>query len=236
MRAFLLATLLLASPAALAATEEEPEATPSPTPEARPAQPATRPVAEAPARDRLGWEAEAALTWQGVFDGGIHVFSEGFWLGGAEMRVRRSVELDRAIVFVSPELAYGAAHAARGYPGTASTELWLQRLSAGARASVRIRALGPARPFLRGGATGLWGTALAHGPYRHHREEAYGWGAYGSAGLEVDLAAARLAPGRRHWVLGAEAGHLYTPGLNFGRMGVLAVNGAHVSAQLSRRF
>lgn len=223
------------------ATPAPPPTAPLPTPEPTPAWSA---VAESVAietprttRPALGWEVEAAIASHGVFDGGIHVFSEDSWLTGAELRVRKAVAPGLSRIHAAPELSYGLAHESRLYPGNASTELWLQRFQVGARASVSIDRMPSLRPVGRAGAAGLWGTALAHGPYRDHREEAYGFGAYASAGVEVDLGRAfTLLEPQQRLLFGLEVGHLYTGGLGFGRMGTLDVNGAFMSGQLTARF
>jgi hypothetical protein len=261
MRPLFTCLLVLASLAPLSALAESetpapaPEATPTPAPVATPAPvqtPAPTPVttpswtaagelaapaASRPARPVKGWDVEAAVASQGVFDGGIHVFSEDSWLTGAELRVRKAVAPGFSRVSAAPELSYGLAHESRLYPGSASTELYLQRFQAGVRASVFLDRFPSIHPVGRAGATGLWGTALAHGTYRDHREEAYGFGAYASAGFEVDLGRAfTLLDPEQRLLFGVEAGHLYTGGLGFGRMGMLDVNGAFMSAQLTARF
>lgn len=222
-----------------------PVQTPAPTATASPVTTPTwsavgdlaAPAAPRPARPALGWDVEAAIASQGVFDGGIHVFSEDSWLTGAEVRVRKAVAPGFSRVSATPELSYGVAHASRLYPGDASTELYLQRYQAGVRASFFFERVPMIRPVGRAGAAGLWGTALAHGTYRDHREEAYGYGAYASAGFEVDLGRAfTLLEPQQRLLFGIEAGHLYTGGLGFGGMGTLEVNGAFMSAQLAARF
>lgn len=198
---------------------------------------AVPPETPRPARSPLGWDVEAALHSQGVFDRGVHVFAEDSYLSGGELRVRRAVAPSMSRFTASPELAYGLAHASRVYAGGASTELYLQRYQTGVRASAAVGPVPALRPVLRAGVAGLWGTALAHGTYRDHREEAYGYGAYASGGIEVDLRSAfNLLEPQQHVLFGIEVGHLYTSGLDFGRMGGLDVNGLFMSAQLAARF
>ena len=198
---------------------------------------AVAPEAPRPARAPLGWDVEAALHSQGVFDRGVHVFAEDSYLSGGELRVRRAVAPSMSRFAASPELAYGLAHASRLYAGGASTELYLQRYQAGVRASAEVGPVPALRPVLRAGVAGIWGTALAHGTYRDHREEAYGYGAYASGGIEVDMRNAfNLLEPQQHVLFGIEVGHLYTSGLDFGRMGGLDVNGLFMSAQLAARF
>ena len=259
MRALLFA-MFLAPAAALAASDPTPTpaetpvatpdviATPTATATPSPAAPIATPGWEAatalapetpsrPARPARGWDVEAALHSQGVFDRGVHVFAEDYYLQGAEIRVRRAVAPSMSRVSAAPELAYGVAHAGRRYPGGASTELYLQRYQAGVRASAAIGPEPRVRPVMRAGVAGLWGTALAHGTYRDHREEAYGFGAYASGGLEVDLMNVfPLLESQQRVVFGIEAGHLYTGGLEFGRMGELDVNGLCLCAQIAARF
>jgi hypothetical protein len=189
------------------------------------------------ARDPRGWELEAVVHSQGVFDRGVHVFSEGSYLPGAELRVRKVVSSGRSRITASPEISYGVAHATRLYPGSASTELWLQRFQAGARGSLALERISSLRPTARVGATGLWGTVLAHDSFRDHREEAYGFGGYLAGGLEVNLGdALTILEPQQHLTFGIEVGHLYTGGLLFGAMGELEVNALFYSAQLGLAF
>ena len=241
----LLALSIVALPALAAAQEPTttpeatPIATPAATPEATPSpvhEPTPAPIAPVPTLERAPrtWELEAAMHSVGIFDRGMHVFSSESYLPGPELRLRRAIAPAHARLAVAPELSYGFAHAARSYPASASAELWLQRFSAGARTTLHHPRFGAFTPFARTGASGLWGTALAHDAYRDYREEAYGWGLYGSAGVEVDLTA--LSTNRTRFVAGAEVGHLYTGGLTFGEMGTLDVNGTFYSLDVSLRF
>lgn len=215
-----------ATPVATPGVAPTPDATPAPT---DPGLPPTAP----PAPHRR-WELEAAIHSVGIFESGMHVFSEEPWLSGPELRLRRAIAPADARIAVAPEISYGFGHAGRSYVGGASTELWLQRFSAGARTTVHDSRLRALTPFVRTGATGLWGTALAHDLYRDYREEAYGFGLYASAGAELDFT--HLASRRTRFVAGAEVGHLYTGGLTFGEMGTLDVNGLFFSVQASLRF
>lgn len=239
----------VATPDAAANAPATPEPTPAATPVAAPAGSTVitapswasatdvAPLAPRPKRDPLGWEVEAAIHSQGVFDGGVHVFSEDSYLTGAELRVRKTMPGTMSRFSAAPELSYGAAHATRLYPGAATTELWLQRFQAGARASLAIDRLPRLRPVARAGATGLWGTALAHDSFKDHREEAFGFGAYVSGGFEADLGPAfTVLEPQQHLTLGLEVGHLYTGGLSFGEMGELGINGVYYSAQIGFRF
>ena len=64
-----------------------------------------------------------------------------------------------------------------------------------------------------------------------------GFRPYASAGLEVDMMNVfQLLEPQQRVVFGLEAGHLYTGGLGFGRMGELDVNGLFLSAQVAARF
>lgn len=226
MKALLLASLLV--PAVSIA--QSPDGTPAPEPTA------TAPADALPTQPAFPrtWELEAALHNLAIRDDGMHVFSSETWLPGPELRLRRAIAPAFAKVAVAPEVSYGFAHASRSYPSAASTELWLQRFSAGARTTFHVPRLRSITPFVRTGASGLWGTALAHDTYRDYREEAYGWGLYASAGAELDAGGIR---GRTpHLVFGAEIGHLYTGGLTFGRMGTLEVNDTFYALKAGLRF
>ncbi len=224
MRILALVLVLLATPAFAQEPDPTPETTPVPEIAAEVASPA-------PAIRRTGWTTEVALLNQAIFDPGFALFSGRNVIPGVELRARRDL-LDAGWLRIAPEASYGFARPRRSL-GDTETEMWLSRASAGGRVSVSRPSLPALRAFARAGVMGLHGTALVHDPHRDHREEGFGAGAYASGGAEID--AGVLVPGRSlHFAL--EAGHAYSPGMDFGRMGTLTIDGAFWSASAAVRF
>ena len=176
-----------------------------------------------------GWTLEAGVLTQRIHDDGAAVLG-GSRIPAAELRLRRDL-LDAGRLRIGPEASYALARPTRDLGG-ATSELWLSRLSAGVRVSA-ASARPAFRGYARGGAMALHGTALFHDPHRDHRDEGFGAGLYGAAGVELD--AGLLTP-RSRLVFAAEGGYAGSTGLDFPRLGTLAVEGVFWSASAAVRF